>query len=74
MLIARGCDVHALTKAGQTALHLAYGCGFAEIARLLIDGGDDVDIPNLDGRIALETAICRNQHEIGPLIEERGRL
>lgn len=48
-LLRMGADVHALTPAGDTALHLAARLGAKLDYRLLVQGGADPSLPNKRG-------------------------
>jgi ankyrin repeat protein len=63
--ILKGVDVNARDIFGENAgLHWAASLGLAEMARLLIDNGADLDIRNNDGNTPLHWAAGEGQKEL----------
>jgi ankyrin repeat protein len=57
---------------GMTALHLAVRDGRAELARILIDAGADLERPSGNGTRPLLVAIINNHIELGLYLLEKG--
>jgi ankyrin repeat protein len=49
LLVGRGADVNARTKAGWTALHFAAREGYADVVELLLASGADVSVKASSG-------------------------
>lgn len=66
-LIAKGADVNAICKGGNTALHVA--AGDLEIYNLLIANGAKTDVKNNDGDTPYVVALKQEQEEVIRLIK-----
>jgi ankyrin repeat protein len=69
-LIARGADVNAKGKDGQSYLHEAASKGHVEIVKLLIEKGADINARNKYGNSALHYAAFENIEIVKILIEK----
>ena len=79
LLLEAGADTEILSSLDQTALYMASSRGFAEVVRLLIDRGADVDAKCDDRndfghvrRTPLHVASIRRRSEIAKMLLERG--
>jgi hypothetical protein len=54
LCLRRGININAQTLTGQTALHYAFGFGFADLGEYLISKGADDSIRNSDGLTCYE--------------------
>jgi len=54
LLLEAGADPDAKTPAGDSALHLAAFAGKLEIVRALVVGGADINLPDGNGKTALQ--------------------
>ena len=71
--IQNGIDVNARDVFGDnTGLHWAASLGLAEMARLLIDNGADLDIRNTDGNTPLHWAAGEGQKELVVILIAHG--
>lgn len=71
--IQSGIDVNARDVFGNnTGLHWAASLGLAEMARLLIDNGADLDIRNEDGDTPLHWAAGEGQKELVVILIAHG--
>ncbi|XP_065345629.1 ankyrin repeat domain-containing protein 39-like [Cloeon dipterum] len=71
LLIRRGADVNAVTKAGLASpLHRAAMCGKHSICELLLKSGADVNLQDADGNSALSRA--NGHHKVAELLIEHG--
>jgi ankyrin repeat protein len=72
-LILQGVDVNSRDVFGDnTGLHWAASLGLAEMARLLIDNGADLDIRNHDGNTPLHWAAGEGQKELVVILIAHG--
>lgn len=72
-LIQEGVDVNARDVFGNNAgLHWAASLGLAEMARLLIDNGADLDIRNDEGNTPLHWAAGEGQKELVVILIAHG--
>ena len=72
-LILQGVDVNSRDVFGDnTGLHWAASLGLAEMARLLIDNGANVDIRNHDGNTPLHWAAGEGQKELVVILIAHG--
>ena len=73
-LIANGIDINEVSvKINlQTALHLAAGHGYAQIAELLISNGAHIDAKDIRGATPLHYAVGQNQMKTTKLLIENG--
>ncbi len=76
-LLELGEDIHAKNRNGETALHGPSYRGFTSVARLLVDRGADLDVPNLLGWTPLGVAdgefwagIYKQQPAVAALLRE----
>ncbi|KAF3034655.1 hypothetical protein E8E12_000551 [Didymella heteroderae] len=74
LLLARGADMTAANKFGQTSLYIAASQGHIEVVRLLLNKGVDVNIPNKRGRSPLRAAISNGHNEIAQLLRENNAV
>ena len=58
------CDINAVNKRGQTALHIAANKLHIEVVRLLIVLGADTNMQDVDGDTPLHDAISKKSEEI----------
>ena len=72
-LLAAGASANARNGNGQTPLHIAAGEGSAEICKLLIDAGADVEAEfDFDGSRPLSIAVWRGHEEVCKLLIDHG--
>ena len=72
-LILQGDDVNSRDAFGDnTGLHWAASLGLAEMARLLIDNGADLEIRNHDGNTPLHWAAGEGQKELVVILIAHG--
>jgi ankyrin repeat protein len=71
LLLAKGADVNAMKRDGETALVLAAGTGHEAVLRLLLEKGADVNAMKRNGETALVMA-AKKGHEavVQPLLEK----
>jgi ankyrin repeat protein len=70
-MVGLGLDVHAVTAAGDTALHAAVtGRGSQEIIRVLLELGADPRAANMKEQTPLTLAAARSTPEIVGLLEQ----
>jgi len=67
-LIKAGADLNVQSKNGQTALMMAIGEGYTEIARFLLDNGAKTDAVDQLGMTAYKYAKLFKHHEIAELM------
>jgi hypothetical protein len=74
ILLAAGADPNArdLEPGSETALHWAASSDDADVARALIDGGADMDMPNGSIGTPLENAVGYGCWNVAHLLAERG--
>lgn len=70
LLLARGADVNAVTRSGETPLHFAVQVGARDSAAVLIAAGADLWLRDADGVTPLDVALTtgtdtRPTHDIG---------
>jgi ankyrin repeat protein len=71
LMVGLGLDVHAVTAAGDTALHAAVtGRGSQEIIRVLLELGADPRAANMKEQTPLTLAAARSTPEIVGLLEQ----
>ena len=64
-----GTDPNRLNKNGQTLLHIAVAEQNSEAARILLDHGAKYDIPNREGKTALDVALTGGlAHDVSILL------
>jgi uncharacterized protein len=61
-----------LPRGGLTALMLAARQGAVDAARVLVDGGADLNLTDPDGTSALVIAILNGHYDVGALLVEKG--
>lgn len=71
-LLASGVDVDVRDENDNTALHLAAGYGYTELARLLVHSGADVDARGRIGNTPLHLAAQEGYLEIVRLLVDGG--
>ncbi|KAI5704951.1 hypothetical protein M8J76_013264 [Diaphorina citri] len=72
LLISRGANVNAVTRAGQaTPLHRAASAGNEEIVTLLLDNGADSTLKDSDGLTALDRSRKESHEKISQILLER---
>lgn len=74
LLIEYGADIHALTRGGSTALHVASGSNNIAIAELLIDLGLNIHTRNNPGQTPLHTAARAGSVHCMEMLLKRGAL
>ena len=75
LLLAHGCgDIDQYwQQTGETALHIACSCGWADILGLLLGAGADPHlVERVEGRTALEIAVRRGHAECVALLQVSG--
>lgn len=70
--LASGLDPNSANDVQFTLLHCAVNCCQSDVARLLLDFGAHVDLPDVDGDTPLYLAALRGDLEIIRLLHERG--
>ncbi|XP_067946022.1 uncharacterized protein [Watersipora subatra] len=70
-LLSNGAQVVA-DESGSTAIHVAAQNGFAEVARLLLEHGTDVDLPDSNGYTALHKAAGQGHLDVLELLINEG--
>ena len=74
-LIELGADVKSTDRYGCTALMLASAKGFAEVARLLLTRGAEVNATDTaDGFSAMDWALLRKHREVVGILRQAGGL
>lgn len=67
ILLAAGADPDAVTPDGEAALHQAAKAGKLDIVRALADAGATLDLPDSEGKTALEIVEAMEPREPPPL-------
>lgn len=68
LLVAKGSDVNAKTRAGYTPLHYAARRGYYNVVDLLLEKGADINAKTEDGRTALDCARAANHADVVELL------
>ncbi|GKS57586.1 hypothetical protein YTPLAS18_11130 [Nitrospira sp.] len=71
-LIARGIDLDARDRHGQSGLMLAAHAGHLGVVQILIDGGADLNMTAKDGLSALMLAVVAGHQEIARALVRAG--
>ena len=72
LLVSKGCNVHARTKEGLTALHIASQSGSYSIVEALLQHGADVDCTVNNGITPLHFASMLGRHEVVETLLKHG--
>ena len=72
LLLARGLDVNARSKAGHTALHVATGMGRGEMVEFLLKNGADTSIRDSRTGTPLEVAVLQARPSMARLLVQHG--
>ena len=67
LLLSAGADADALTEDGEAAIHMAAKSGYLDVIRALAAGGATLDLPDGEGKTALEIVDAMEPREEGPL-------
>jgi len=69
LLLERGADINAATRAGQTALVVAVINGHTEVVKLLLDNKADPMVMDETGKMAVDYAIAAKRADLIELLK-----
>lgn len=69
-LIAKGADVNAQSKLGQSALMHASWEGHMDTVKYLLAHGANVNLKDIDGKTAINAAILSHHEDIAEVLKK----